>query len=655
MKSKEKKRSANQSVRKKTSLQHENAAGNEWILGALAVVFITTLLIYFNATKFHFLFSWDDNIYITTNNDIRMLYWENIKSFFTKFYMANYQPVTMLFYAIEYKIGAGKASVFHFTSILMHILNTSLVFVLIRKISPASLFTALITAACFAVHPMHVESVAWVSEQKDMLYSFFFLLSLVMYTNYLKSGSFRYLGYTAVFFVLSCLSKSAAVVLPLVMLLFDYYLNRKFHWRMLLEKVPFFMVSLVFGIIAIVSQNSAIQDMAPSMNISEHVAIVSFSFISYLFKALIPVNLSAIYPYPPELGQLLPAVYYLAILCVGLVVLFAWYSRKWGKEVLFGFLFFVITIILVLQIIPAGAATMADRYTYIPYIGIFYIFGRLFDHLYMQVKSTHKTYLLVAFSFVFLFFSSAAYSRVKIWENDETVFSDVINKYPFCGKACFLRGSYDVMYYADVLYAGDGLKKAQYLKAAIGDFENAAKYALMPMDKARSYYNLGYAKFALNDFQGAARDYSESIRIDSLYGNAFINRGNCYRDYYANVLYASDSINRKTYLRKSASDYEKALTLKISREEKVTAYSNLGAAKNDLGDYVGAITNLNEAIIIDDKYVNAYNNRGAALYMLKKYDDALADFIKIIELNPQFPNAVKNRDLVLSSITNSRK
>ena len=107
---------------------------------------------------------------------------------------------------------------------------------------------------------MHVESVAWIAERKDVLYSFFFLLSLIMYINYLKFQKIKHLVYAAIFFVLSCMSKSAAVVIPLIMILFDYYTNRKYSWKMILEKIPFLIISLIFGIVAILSQKNQIHD-----------------------------------------------------------------------------------------------------------------------------------------------------------------------------------------------------------------------------------------------------------------------------------------------------------------------------------------------------------------------------------------------------------
>src|SRR5207302_123503 len=122
-------------------------------------------------------------------------------------------------------------------------------------------------------------------------------------------------------------------VLPLVMVLLDYYFNRKYNWKVLVEKLPFFTISFIFGVIALYSQQSSLQDLAPTMSLLEHVAVISNSFISYILKVFIPVHLSALYPYPAEIGSTLPLAYYLSILCVVLLVFFVWYSRRWSRDI----------------------------------------------------------------------------------------------------------------------------------------------------------------------------------------------------------------------------------------------------------------------------------------------------------------------------------
>ena len=639
IKNKNKKTRKNQPLQKKQGSLSEKKSSSKWVWFALVIILVTTFGIYLKAIKFGFLLTWDDYSYITGNSHIKDLYWTNIKLFFTNYYVNNYQPLTMLFYAIEYKIVAGHASLFHFNNILLHLLNTYLVFVLVKRISPKNAAVALITAAFFAVHPMHVESVAWIAERKDVLYSLFFLLSLIMYTHYLELQKIKHLFFTLIFFVLSCLSKSAAVILPLVMILFDYYFNRRYSWKMMVEKIPFFAISLIFGLIAIHSQKGAIHDMAPGMSVIEHISVVSFSFISYLVKAFIPVNLSVIYPYPVELGNTLPILYYLSILCVGLILFFVGYSIKSGKDIVFGFLFFTITIVLVLQVFPVGAAAMADRYTYIPYIGLFFIIGKLFEYLSLSVKTRYKrytNYLLIALILGFVTFSSISYGRVEKWENDETLFSNAKSKYPFSSIPYFVIGDYNLEYYKSNV--DNNSKREMYLKNAFTEYENALRLSLSKSDKLKAYYNLGTVKGYWGDFAGAISDYDEAIKIDSDYTNAYINRGNAKRE-----LKNYDS---------ALKDLNKAIELS---PQNTLAISNRGITKYNLSDYKGALEDFDKTIKIDITYTKAYNDRGSAKFMLKNYEGALEDYNKAVELNPQYTDAINNRDMVISILKNLKK
>ncbi len=620
-----------QPPQKKPALSVSKPNQNKWIWVALGVVLLTTFAIYFKAIKFDFLITWDDNFYITYNNAIKDLHWANIKLFFTEFFVWNYQPITMLMYAIEYKLVGNSASLYHLNNIIFHLINTYLVFILVRKISPKNAVVALITAAFFAIHPMHVESVAWVAERKDVLYSFFFLLSLIVYTNYLKSDKLKHLILAGVFFTLSCLSKSAAVILPLVMFLFDYYFNRKYTWKMFVEKLPFFVISLIFGIVAMNSQTTAINDTFSKIAIIDRISLVSYSVISYLFKAFVPVNLSAIYPYPLELGGPLPIVYYFSIFCICCLLFFVWFSLKWGKDVIFGFCFFIITIILVLQFIPVGNATMADRYTYIPYIGVFYIAGKYIEYLANRISTKYITIVLII---GFVVFSSISNARVKKWENDETLFSDVIAKYPYGTVAYNNRGCY----YLDIAknkFVADVQSQERYYRYALQDFE---KINALNENYLHNYYNRGLAKYYLKDFTKAIEDFDKEILKDSKAQGCYFFRAlakNEIKDYSGAI-----------------KDFDSALEIDSNVSE---IYHNRGNTKKELNDYTGALKDYDKALELNPTFINAYNNRSILRCILKDYEGTIADYDKMIELNPDDTTTIKNRKIIKSLLENSKK
>lgn len=168
-----------------------------------------------------------------------------LEGLFTEFYVGNYQPLSILTYALEYALVGENGWLFHGTNVLLHAANTVLVYLVVRQWTPAASLVPMWTAFFFGIHPMHVESVAWVSERKDVLYTFFFLGSLLFYGRYLLASTTKPLVYAFGCFVLACMSKSAAVVLPLVLWLLDDYHNRKPTVRMFIEKIPFLAVSMV--------------------------------------------------------------------------------------------------------------------------------------------------------------------------------------------------------------------------------------------------------------------------------------------------------------------------------------------------------------------------------------------------------------------------
>jgi len=634
----------------------KSSKSTTWIWLILASLSILTFAIYSFSTKCGYV--WDDGLYITKNNDIQNIHWENIKLFFSSFYAGNYQPISMLFYAVENKLSLDPISLFHIDNILIHILNSLLVFVVIRKLSPANVWVAIITAAFFAVHPMHVESVIWISERKDVLYTFFFLLSLVFYCDYLKTSKIHFLLIAGIFFVLSCFSKSAAVILPVVFVLFDYYTNRSFHWKMIVEKLPFFAISLVFGIVAVHSQKNSgsIQEMAPTMSMLEHISIVSFSTLSYLFKAFFPIKLSILYPYPIEIGKTLPLYYYLAIPILCLLLFFVWYSLKWGKDILFGFLFFLVTIILVLQVIPVGAASMADRYSYVPYIGLFFIVGKIVDWLWNKekLKKQYKQIAIIVLSLGFVSFAGITQKRVKVWENEETLFSDAIDKYPQCNFPYFVRASNYIDVYVDGIYAQDSTNRRMYINKALSDYKNALIYTINPQRKADVLYSIGYSYAKLNDFVHAVDYYNQSIKVSPQGSTAYLNRGSCYLDYYANIIFANNKTEHEKYMKLAQKDFENVIRYTDKIDDRAKAYFDLALVLFNLQDNVGAVKYNSEAIAIYPDYADAYNDRGCAKFNMKDYKGALDDYNKVLELNPQDANALKNRNLV-QSILDSKK
>ncbi|HNM26352.1 MAG TPA: hypothetical protein PKL15_13015 [Saprospiraceae bacterium] len=237
--------------------------------------------------------NWDDPTYVTENPLLLRPTPENKAALWSQPVSLNYHPLTMLSLAWNMDPAKPKARPFIATNIFLHVCNTALVFLFAYFLSRRKLLVAIFTALLFGIHPMHVESVAWVSERKDVLYTLFFMAALLSYLRYVRRGGWGWLAATLGLFVLSCLSKAMAVSLPLVLLLIDFYEGRlwqegKIVWRAVLEKIPFLVISLLFGVKAVEIQSAGAIGDFQAFSLIQRIAIASYGFLFYLYKLFVP-------------------------------------------------------------------------------------------------------------------------------------------------------------------------------------------------------------------------------------------------------------------------------------------------------------------------------------------------------------------------------
>jgi hypothetical protein len=288
-----------------------NKSGKAFYLAAAAV--IITYICFSNALKNDFT-NWDDPGYVIDNALVKSLSFDNLKAIFSTYVMGNYHPVAILSLAIDFYFHQLDPHGFHATSVILHLINVLLVFLFVQKLSNR-LIAAFIAAVLFGIHPMHVESVSWVAERKDLLYVLFYMASIIAYTLFIKKEKNKTVYYAAsiALFILSLLSKGQAVTLPVILLLIDYYSSRTFDKKVFLEKIPFFAISIVMGVVAVLAQkeSGAIADM-PNHAWYDRIFFASYSFINYIWKMILPLNLSAYYPYPVKQGNFYPSFFYAA-------------------------------------------------------------------------------------------------------------------------------------------------------------------------------------------------------------------------------------------------------------------------------------------------------------------------------------------------------
>ena len=341
-----------------------------WIGGVLVV--LLTIAAHACGLQGQFL-QWDDYGHITQNPAIRSLSPANLWSMFTEPAAKLYVPLTWLSFAIDYQVWGRDPFGYHLTNLLLHVANTVLVLLLAFRLlqgrfkyaQPA----AVLTAAIFGVHPLHVESVAWVTERKDLLFAFFYLLSLLAYLRWVVRGTRRDYWACLLLFVGSVLSKSTAVTLPLALVLLDVFWKRRVA---LWEKIPFFAVSLIIGAATFVAQAGGNGETVVGTGVIPlwaRLGLVGYCALFYVGKFFWPFHLSAVYPTFEDFGWTpLHAVGYLLAFVALLAAVFT--LRKRAPVVLPSWLFYLITLSPTIGLVPVGAHVVADRFTYVPLIGL---------------------------------------------------------------------------------------------------------------------------------------------------------------------------------------------------------------------------------------------------------------------------------------------
>ncbi len=262
-----------------------------WLLGFVTI--FATLIVYFPSINNDFT-NWDDPTYVTENSMIRDLKTDNLKAIFTKPVSLNYHPLTMLTLALDTKRATKRkinqqtllseldAKPYHITNLLLHLLNTLLVFIFIYLLFKKKVIPAFIVALFFGIHPMHVESVAWIAERKDVLYSLFFLAGLIVYLKYLEKLHLKYLIFAFILFLFSSLSKAVAVILPILFYAIDYYTGRKVNKRAIFEKIPFLIVSIIVGVAAIKIQSGGALAKEGVVTFFQTFVFASYGFVTYI-------------------------------------------------------------------------------------------------------------------------------------------------------------------------------------------------------------------------------------------------------------------------------------------------------------------------------------------------------------------------------------
>ena len=563
------------------------------VMGYLLTALIVTALCYLPSLK-NGLVNWDDDPNITENPNLARVEKDGMFSTIGDIFdiekgnvIGGYNPLPILTFSIEKSLaGEFNTTLIHATNLLLHLVAVYFVMRLLLSMGIGRWGT-LAGGLLFGIHPMRVESVAWATERKDVLFAAFFFAALVYYIKWIQTEDTgkrtRYYMWMVVLALLSCLSKVQAVTLPISMLLLDFWFRRPFSFKLLFEKTPFWLISLAFGLINVYTLSSEGTTEDQFFTPLDRLCIGTYSFCVYLYKLILPYPMSPLYPY----SKPLPAVIYagpVGFLAAGYLTYLAY--KKGYNAWFFGMLFFFANVVFVLQFFGAGQGFLADRFTYVPYFGFFAVAAWYFERGMAQESSRGGLQALLGILTVV--YGIWTVRQIAIWENGDTLWTHVMK------------------------------------------YEN---------DKSSlPYWNRGqYRRNVLSNYDAALMDYTKAVNIDPKNPELYNSRGKTYFDMAMSGKYPPDKTAE--YREKALSDYQTALaTNKLKPKTQAEILINCGAAYGSKGDFPTALQHIHRGLKADPDNKNGYFNRSIVYYSLQQYDSALVDYRNYLRYDPNNAN-----------------
>ncbi|MBX2906905.1 MAG: tetratricopeptide repeat protein [Taibaiella sp.] len=461
--------------------------------------------------------SWDDGAYTIANPDVQGLKTGNLTRWFTNYYLGNYHPFTMASLAVDYRLGANDPLIYHLSAIILHLVNSLLVYVLVSRLQKNS-WVSLLTALLFAVHPVQSESVMWIAERKTLLAGTFSLCAMISYTGHLTAG--RRILPVYLWCVAAMLSKGTAVMMPVSLLAIDIWVTGTIKQRALLDKLPLLACSLFFGIVAIRAQSSG--GFLPSPEAAsylERIVVAGYALSGYVVHMIYPIGLSAIYPYPKDLTVVHFAGLFFAL---GYISATVWLISKKRIVLGAGMLFFALNMLPVLQLLRFGEALMADRYLYLACLGLFYPTA----YALMKFKGNTALAVRAATGAIVCMLAVVTVNRNKHWLNDDTFFSTLLTQHPHSPVALYSAGimrmrsndldaaellmeravskdprNYKAWYNKGMLHIKQG--RRQEAMHALSESISLARYPRALVQRGLLYVQMGSLADALTDAEGA--------------------------------------------------------------------------------------------------------------------------------------------------------
>jgi tetratricopeptide (TPR) repeat protein len=607
---------------------------NKYSVFLYFVLILSTLLVFWQVRDFDFI-NFDDSVYVFENQRVLDgLTWNGIQSAFTTAPAdGNWLPMTWLSLMLDSQLSGPrlKPGLFHLVNVFWHCANGLLLFAVLKKMT-GSLWPSAFVAAAFALHPMHVESVAWVTERKDVLSAFFLLLTLTAYAGYVKRPSVLKYSVSLIVFAMGLMSKPMLVTLPFVLLLLDYWPLNRFEvlrsakksdrqmcntgsfsekslspYYLFIEKIPFFALAAVSSAVTFIvqRQGGAVADVG-IFSFQSRIANALLSYVRYIGKMFWPIDLAVLYPF--EMAVNIP--FWKSILCIllltGITLAVLWLGR--GRKYLpVGWFWFLGTLVPVIGLVHAGPQAYADRYTYIPYIGLFLMIAWGLPE-FLSKRSYRRAVLGISMVVVLTAMGLCAYRQTGFWKDSVTLFSHAIE---------VTKNNY--IMHVSLGYSYDVLGRRE---EAIKAYQQSIR--IYP-DYLKAYYNLGITYGKLGRNNEAVEACKQAIRIQPDYAEAHNNLGNV----YANLGRNQEAIEA----------CKQAIRIKPDCAE---AYYNLGNVYAILGRNQDAIEACKQSIRIKPDCAEAHYNLGVAYGNLGLHQEAIEAYRQTIRIRPDYAEAHNN-------------
>ena len=584
-----------------------------WLMAVLLV--LVTIALYWPVMRCGFI-NYDDPEFVYDNPHVRGgLNWEGVKWAFSNTEQGAYwAPLMWMSHELDCQFFGLNAWGHHLINVLLHAANTALVFLVFQRMTGAT-WRSLILAALFGWHPLRVESVAWVTERKDVLSTLFWTLTLLAYAKYVGASQVRdskskvWFGTALAMFVFGLMSKAMLVTMPCVLLLLDYWPLERFKpgraRQLVMEKIPFFALAAVMSVVTfVVQKHGGAVSTVKYLPLGARSGNALISCCRYLEKMFWPTGLAVFYPHPgywPLKQVLLAGVF----LCGISMLLFV--KRGRYPYLLMGWLWFVGTLVPVIGLVQVGGQAMADRFTYVPSLGV------LILTIWGAYELTgrwryHKIALSVAGSAAIVLCLALTRQQIGYWKDSETLFRHTIE---------VTQKNY--MAYRTL---GDVLLQNGQTDEAISQFKTAIR--LKP-DFADAHYDLGVALVKKGQSDEAISQFQEAIRLQPEHAEAHNNLGN--------------SLFSKGQTNEAMSQYQEAIRLQPDDAE---AHYDLGNALFNQGQTDEAITQFKTAIRLKPDFALAHNNLGNALFKKGQTDEAIGQYQEAIRLQPEYAKAHNN-------------